>query len=130
MKKYCLILFLALLTFQITYADGSKKFLKLYKKGKTYYNKIDYAQAIPYFEQAEEEGKKSAAQDTLYFTLLSEMADSYYNLKNTDKANTYYSAALRQMEQRQWLTPGFYIGPKSLPKPKPFIFLLFLCLKN
>ncbi len=99
MKKYCLVLVLTLLSLNVSFADGSKKFLKLYNKGKVFYGKINYAQAIPYFEQAEAEAKNAGIKDSVYSTLLLEMADAYFNLKNTQKAEAYSMAALSAAEQ-------------------------------
>ena len=99
MKKYLLILFAAFLGLNMSYGQASKKFTKLYSKGKTFYGKINYEEAIPYFEQAETEAKKNNQKDTLYSILLVEMAESYYNLKNQAKAESYYTAALSTIEQ-------------------------------
>lgn len=109
MKKSCLIFLMVLMASAITYADGNKKFQKLYKKGKTFYNKIDYAQALPYFEQAEAEAKKSGIKDSTYSILLIEMAESYADQKNLPKAESYYNAALSNIEQNGGKESMLYI---------------------
>ncbi len=99
MKKYCLVLLLLLITLHGVQANGDKKFRKLYQKGKSFYTKIDYAQAIPYFEQAEAAAKGSGRKDSLYTGLLTEMADSYLGLHQAEKAGTYYREALNNADQ-------------------------------
>ena len=99
MKKYLILLALILWSVASSYAGGSKKFMKLYKKGKALYGKINYSGAITYFEQAETEAKKVGIKDTIYGNLLTEMANSYLYLKDKTKAETYYFAALAAIEQ-------------------------------